>query len=251
MNQGDRISMKLGHNMKIFRTKIPHYDSGQTLIETLVAIFILVTAVLSAIGVIIYALGTSSVSRNQIVALNLAREGIDVVRSMRDSNWLAADLSIATTDDLQPCGDPQLQSYLNCYKQAFIGPSFNLSDTNLDTHKYRVDFDPNNSYYFNLTQTIGDQNYLLCLQPDGTYMSNSLGSAPIACNDSNYARRIVISSDSNSPYTTQNPEKIVRSIVVWRGRGCTDFTSTVDPDSLSTPCKVTIEEHLTNWKDFK
>jgi type II secretory pathway pseudopilin PulG len=251
MNHEARIFMKSDRDMKNFRLRITRHESGQTLIETLIAVFILVTAVLSAIGVVIHALGTSSVSRNQIIALNLAREGIDVIRSMRDSNWMAADLSLDTTDDLQTCGDPQLQSYLICYKQTFAGPSFNLADSGIDTRKYRIDFDPNNPYYFNLTQTTGDQNYLLCLQSNGTYMSNSLGSAPIACADSKFARRITINSNSNSPYTVQNPEKIIKSIVVWKGRGCTDFNQTVDPDALATPCKVSIEEHLTNWKDFK
>jgi Tfp pilus assembly protein PilV len=243
--------MKLVHNMKTLRARIKNYDSGQTLIETIVAIFILVTAVISALGVIVQALGTSSVSRNQIIALNLAREGVDVVRSMRDSNWLAADLSVSTSDDLQACGDPQLQSYLNCYKETFVGPSFNLGDSNTDIRKYRVDFDSNNPYYFSLMQTNGNQNYLLCLQSDGTYRSNTTGATAIDCSDSRYARRITISSDSSSPYTILNPKKVIRSIVVWKGRGCTDFGTNVDPAALTTPCKVSIEEHLTNWKDFK
>ncbi|MAF13472.1 MAG: hypothetical protein CMI53_01090 [Parcubacteria group bacterium] len=64
-------------------------QSGQSLLEVVIALTILVMA-LSAV----LALTTSNIvgqkeSEFQIVANNLAREGIEVVRSIRDSNWLA------------------------------------------------------------------------------------------------------------------------------------------------------------------
>ena len=64
-------------------------NAGQSLMETIVAI-----AVMLAVVVAVLALVTSSVvgqkeSEFQITAVNLAREGIEVVRGIRDSNWLA------------------------------------------------------------------------------------------------------------------------------------------------------------------
>ncbi|MBI3290671.1 type II secretion system protein [Candidatus Falkowbacteria bacterium] len=64
---------------------------GQSLLEMVFAIGILLFVVAAVLG-----LATSNVlgqkeSEFQIVANNLAREGIEVVRNIRDSNWLAGD----------------------------------------------------------------------------------------------------------------------------------------------------------------
>ncbi|OGY53763.1 MAG: hypothetical protein A3A24_02525 [Candidatus Buchananbacteria bacterium RIFCSPLOWO2_01_FULL_46_12] len=64
-------------------------NKGQTLLEMVFAIGILIMVVTA-----ILALSTSSIfgqkgSESQITANSLAREGIEVVRNIRDSNWLA------------------------------------------------------------------------------------------------------------------------------------------------------------------
>jgi type II secretory pathway pseudopilin PulG len=61
---------------------------GQTLIETMVALFILSMGVSSAVGLSIYAFGSSNSILKQIIGTGLAREGIEAVRNMRDTNWL-------------------------------------------------------------------------------------------------------------------------------------------------------------------
>lgn len=65
----------------------PPHKQGFTLVETLVALTILSVAIVPA-----YALSTSSVDiafsiRNNMTAANLAQEGVEVVRAMRDANW--------------------------------------------------------------------------------------------------------------------------------------------------------------------
>jgi len=70
-------------------TKIIKNSSGQGLLEMVFAIGILMIAVSA-----ILALTTSNVigqkeSESQIIANNLAREGIEVVRNQRDANWLS------------------------------------------------------------------------------------------------------------------------------------------------------------------
>lgn len=47
------------------------------------------TAVASALTLMTSAVRATKVSETQIVAGNLAREGVEVVRALRDSNWLA------------------------------------------------------------------------------------------------------------------------------------------------------------------
>jgi type II secretory pathway pseudopilin PulG len=67
------------------------HQTGQSLLEMVFAIGILLLVVAA-----ILALTTSGVigqkeSESQIIANNLAREGIEAVRNIRDSNWLAGD----------------------------------------------------------------------------------------------------------------------------------------------------------------
>lgn len=61
---------------------------GESLLEVVIAITILTMVLSSAFGVLIQASATNGNSVNRVVALNLAREGIESVRNIRDTNWL-------------------------------------------------------------------------------------------------------------------------------------------------------------------
>lgn len=65
---------------------------GFTLVEALVAIAILITAVVGPISLIGDATHKLYYSRDRLIALNLAQEGIEVVRQKRDSNMLSAGI---------------------------------------------------------------------------------------------------------------------------------------------------------------
>lgn len=62
--------------------------SGQGLLEVIVAIGVITTGLVSALGLTVANLATTQTSAMRIVAANLAREGIEVVRNIRDNNWL-------------------------------------------------------------------------------------------------------------------------------------------------------------------
>lgn len=64
-------------------------SSGFTLVETLVAIAILLIAVVGPISLIGDALHKLYYAKDQMIAINLAQEGIEVVRQKRDSDMLA------------------------------------------------------------------------------------------------------------------------------------------------------------------
>lgn len=75
-------------------------SQGFTLIETLVAISILLIAVVGPISLIGDALHKLYYAKDEMIAINLAQEGIEVVRQVRDSNMLggvAWDTNITTT----------------------------------------------------------------------------------------------------------------------------------------------------------
>lgn len=74
---------------------IKHYNKstmskgGFTLIETMVALTIVLVAVVGPISLIANSLRNIYFARDKMVAVNLAQEGIEVVRQKRDSNLLA------------------------------------------------------------------------------------------------------------------------------------------------------------------
>ncbi len=69
--------------------KAPASRRGQSLIEVIVASGIIMTAVSGCLTLVGAALRAEKNSESSIVAGNLAREGVEVVRTIRDSNWLA------------------------------------------------------------------------------------------------------------------------------------------------------------------
>lgn len=60
--------------------------AGFTLIETLVALTVLITAVTSMVALISRGLADVKTSKNRLIALNLAREGLELTRVVREHN---------------------------------------------------------------------------------------------------------------------------------------------------------------------
>lgn len=62
---------------------------GFTLLEVVVAISVIVTGVIAGLTLTTHNLNVSYFSEKNLIAANLAREGLEAVRQIRDSNWLA------------------------------------------------------------------------------------------------------------------------------------------------------------------
>ena len=61
---------------------------GFTLLETIVAVGVIIIGLVSALTLITNALFFVSNVQDRLVAINLVEEGIEVVRNIRDNNWL-------------------------------------------------------------------------------------------------------------------------------------------------------------------
>ena len=64
---------------------------GFTLIGLLIAALILSVIALAASGLLTQANQTANTARQQFIALNLAREGLELVHAVRDTNWFTSD----------------------------------------------------------------------------------------------------------------------------------------------------------------
>ena len=66
--------------------KIKHWDRGFSLLETTVAVAILVTAVLGPLSLASLSIKSSSQAKNNLIAANLAQEGMELMRNFRANN---------------------------------------------------------------------------------------------------------------------------------------------------------------------
>ncbi|MEK7188922.1 MAG: hypothetical protein AAB671_00230 [Patescibacteria group bacterium] len=68
------------------------HQQGQGLLETVVALGIIVSGLVGALSLTISNQSASEDASERLAATNLAREGADVVRSVRDTNWLSCEI---------------------------------------------------------------------------------------------------------------------------------------------------------------
>jgi len=89
-------------------------NQGQSMMEMIFSIGILVTAISAIIALNASNINSQKQSEYLIVANNLAREGIEVVRSFRDRNWLAGqnwDKNLELAGSYLPCFNENLNSW--------------------------------------------------------------------------------------------------------------------------------------------
>lgn len=65
-----------------------HNQEGMTLLETVAALFVILIGIVAALVLIISSSSAARKTEDRLVAANLAREGIEIARSIRDTNWL-------------------------------------------------------------------------------------------------------------------------------------------------------------------
>ena len=61
---------------------------GESLLEVVIAVSILATIMVSVFALLLRGAATNVNVTNRVVAINIAREGVEAVRNVRDTNWL-------------------------------------------------------------------------------------------------------------------------------------------------------------------
>ena len=201
-------------------------EQGQTLIETMVAIFILVMGITAALGLAIYSFNATSLVNKQVVGMGLAREGIEAVKNMRDTNWLKST---------------QFDSACNCYLNWQIS-YYNIKPTGNQT--FTLDFNPLSSPHWQLNQQ--PSNFRLSYDSTGT-SGRLYYPSPGVNSGGDYFRRITLSENSASPYDSTSPRLSVTSDVWWNDRKCPVATTY---EASKPACRVRLQTYLTNWKNY-
>ena len=67
-------------------------QSGQGLLEAVIALGIIVTGIVGTMNLTISNQTSSADAQERLIAINLAREGVEIVRNIRDTNWLSCEI---------------------------------------------------------------------------------------------------------------------------------------------------------------
>ncbi len=107
---------------------------GQSFIEAMVAIGVIISSVSSSLALVQSSITATTKGGAQVVAANLAREGVEVVRAARDTNWLKGrGFQVGLID---PGGDktvrPILDRAAGTWTLSFLPTS--LSSSNADVY---------------------------------------------------------------------------------------------------------------------
>ncbi len=225
-------------------------QKGQTLIETLVAAFILTMGISAAIGLANYSLRATTQIKQQLIALGLAREGIEAVKNMRDTNWLKGNLSPSCKNFVTGGNNSAL-----CYQNWLNGggQNFQLNPPGNDTNYWlSLNTSPTQPLIWALNKKPGNQtgfglNYNPINVTTGVY--SGTGNS-VASGTSGFGRMVSLNEDNTfSPFGVGEGwggRLRVTSAVWWSGRGC-PVSETVP---TSSTCKVVLQTYLTNWKNY-
>lgn len=222
---------------------------GQTLLEMVIAIAVITISTLATTTLIVVTITTGRVSQARIQGANLAREGAEIVRDIRDSNWLKADKNVVdggdTTiawDDTGSTSDGYVPFASICTSATPCGARLTPSAaTGIPSTTWTLcvigsALCPNNSIW--LVSTSGAASSQgKC--PSGSTCYYSQGRCPVgaSCQKTNFTRQIVITAPADS-VTLGGTSTSLDNILV---------TSTVTaPGSLTSSLVAT--EKLYNWK---
>jgi len=88
---------------------------GFSLLEVIIAIAILSTGIVASVSLISRTISASSAVKNQLIAVNLAQEGIEVIHNIRHTNWIndrpwSFGLEIQGAGGCEPSSPPETAS---------------------------------------------------------------------------------------------------------------------------------------------
>jgi len=98
------------------KKKINQAIKGFTMIEIIVVLFVVSIGIVGVMSLIVQNIKSQSYDKNTLIASQLAQEGIELIRGVRDSNW-KANRSFATN----LTGGDYYMDYLDTVPQVYSG----------------------------------------------------------------------------------------------------------------------------------
>ncbi len=213
------------------------FKKGQGMLEGILAIGIILLGLGAILTLTLKNIAASTDSGQKITAIHLAREGIDVVRGVRDSNWLKDSNSVPETawdEGLVPgaFGEVALVSFDETI------PKFDITFTNgtLADNKFKM-YRHISDYFWKQSTTD--------LSIDDTFVSTGFHrqvKLDAVCERSNGTRYVADSVSQVDCVTASGETKIgirATATMTWPGSGFF---------GASTTRTLSLEEYLYNWR---
>jgi hypothetical protein len=204
------------------------YQHGFSLAEVVAALFVFMIGAVAMLSLVSASLRESKRSEGRLTAIYLAQEGIELVRNIRDQNWINGRSWRSNSVGGCNLGVDESGTPTQC--------DYDLDDTVLDPSGYIVDYRTGGlgnyediflCFYYDDGRTVG-----MTARPIG-YAYDHISSPPCQSYaggyESKYKRTIYLEKISDS-------ELKVRSVVRWGG-----WTSPADFQTFE------VAEHLTDW----
>ncbi len=194
---------------------------AETILEVIAAIFVIAVGSASATSLVVSSLRSNGLSRDNLIAMNLAVEGVEAMRNIRDSNWLRfaydkdncwnmkADKTVCQDSDLIPQSNfsPVLDTTTMKWSLGIVGGAgfeLNLASGASYNEMYRLAYKDLN-LSFNSDGMGGTADDMDLYVPKGT--ANSFGL-------SKFYRMVSVSYPSGDP--TTDSQMFVTSLVQWK-----------------------------------
>ncbi len=229
--------------MNFKKVNSSNYQSGQTLVETMVAALVLSIGIGAAVSLAVYGLTATSSIPKQLIGVGLAREGIEAVKNMRDTNWLRTALADDCHNFLTGGGDGL------CFKQWLSGSYQIDPGSTPQTYSLGIAGEDPEEEYWRLVAT--PSRFGLNYTPEATAAEGFYSAATtvtVENTNSGFARKITLEADSTAPFDENTGPRLKVTVDVWwTDRRCPALTAT---PPTNPNCRVTLETYLTNWKDY-
>lgn len=222
-------------------------QTGQTLVETVVGIFILTVGISTALGLAVAMYNASSSAVKQVVAAGLAREGVEAVFNMRATNWLKGTASANCYNYADASGTAV------CHLDWLTGnggSTYSLNPTG-GPRSYTLDVNEDatdaQAVWTLSQQPVGNPQFRLYYDDDASsgvlYKTTSTSAVP-----SDYYREVILEVQpfvATGEDALKNRLKVV-SRVWWNDKGCP--SSTTWPSSGK--CRIELVTYMTNWRNY-
>lgn len=187
---------------------------GNSIIEVMVVIIILTIGIVGTYGILNSGQKLSTTSENRIKAINLAREWLEAVENIRDTNW------IKFSSDYDHCWR------VKDYNTSCIGNTVTtLSGSNMLVQS--------GALWFLSGSTIGQPSPVYL---DSNGLTSSSGSSTLCSAEKTTDCKTIFKRDIQVSYPTDTDHMKVNSIVTW-----------ID-GSKTSEYNINLETILTNWK---
>jgi len=118
---------------------------GFTLLEIIIAMGIIISVLTSSLVLVTLSINSTKTTRSKIIAINLSQEGLEIVRNIRDNNWLNyRRTALNWRDGLAP-GDYRVQ-----YNSSAL-LTFSVTPLRIDNGFYQYDNGNSTLFYRKIT----------------------------------------------------------------------------------------------------